>query len=212
MTKAFPLKNSTDKSVYNNNNINNKRFLLKCKLNIPSGNKRKGSAQALVLMEGQENGRGRRYVKSMLLGKNLLLCLCWQQSLGFNHRTVHVYLGRQVRRAALSLLAAQAAHASPKHDMLVSFGRKTKWIAVLSWAHFCLSIESIPFTPTHGLRAYRLYEASLIFYLAKSLAAHCSGLINTECSLFIFLAGIVLIGYSEKLWVCFDSYRISDQL
>jgi len=76
MTKAFPLKNFTDKSVYNNNNINNKRSLLKCKLNIPLGNKRKGSAQVLVLTEGQENGRGGRYVKSTLLGKNPLFCLC----------------------------------------------------------------------------------------------------------------------------------------
>lgn len=57
MTKAFPLKSFTDKSVYNNN-VNNKSFLLKCKLNIPLGNKRKGSVQALVQMGDQENERG----------------------------------------------------------------------------------------------------------------------------------------------------------
>lgn len=65
MTKAFPLKSFTDKSVYNNNNINNKSFLLKCKLNIPLGNKRKGSVQALVLMGGQENGRGEEDVSKL---------------------------------------------------------------------------------------------------------------------------------------------------
>lgn len=118
--------------------------------------------------------------------------------MGFNHVTASVHQGRQVRRAAQSLLAAQAAHASPKHDMLVSFGRATKWIAVLSWAHFCLSTESIPFTPIRGSRAYRLYEASLIFHIAESLAAHSSGIINTERSSFIFLTGIVLVGHSEK--------------
>lgn len=53
MTKAFPLKGFTDKSVYNN-----KSFLLKCKLNIPLGNKRKGNVHVLVLLGGQENGRG----------------------------------------------------------------------------------------------------------------------------------------------------------
>lgn len=57
MTKAFPLKSFTDKSVYNNN-INNKSFLLKRKLNIPLGNKRKGNVHVLVLIGGQENGRG----------------------------------------------------------------------------------------------------------------------------------------------------------
>lgn len=57
MTKAFPLKSFTDKSVYNNN-INNKSFLLKYKLNIPLGNKRKGNVHVLVLIGGQENGRG----------------------------------------------------------------------------------------------------------------------------------------------------------
>lgn len=153
MTKAFPLKSFTDKSVYNNN-INNKSFLLKCKLNIPLGNK----SMSWYWLEARRTEEERK-----LLGKNLLFLLCWQQGLGFHLQTGSmVHLGW----AGCSVLGAWTVCASPGHNVLLSSGKTVRWIAVLNWALLCPSMESLPFILIWGSTMYGLSGASSSIHTA----------------------------------------------